>query len=82
MQIKMCLARGFDRLRGDLSIFLTTVLGNFFMGLILASMFFNLEADTSSFYSRGALLFYAVLFSAFGSQLEVCQRKLPLQPRT
>lgn len=72
MQIQLCLSRGFQRLRGDMSLFFTSVLGNFFFSLIISSIFYNLPADTSSFYSRGALLFYAILMNAFSSVLEVC----------
>jgi hypothetical protein len=41
------------------------------MSLIISSLFYNLKDSTSSFYSRGALLFYAVLINAFASALEV-----------
>jgi hypothetical protein len=39
--------------------------------LIIGSVFYQLPEDTSSFYSRGALLFFAVLLNAFSSALEV-----------
>ncbi|KAG7096765.1 hypothetical protein E1B28_004176 [Marasmius oreades] len=71
MQIRLCLSRGFQRLRGDMSIMLSTVIGNFVVGLIVSSIFYNLSSNTDSFYSRSALLFYAVLISAFQSALEI-----------
>jgi hypothetical protein len=71
MQVKICLERGFDRLNGDLATFFSGTIGNFCMALILSSVFFNLPATTDSFFSRGALLFYAVLIAAFSSALEV-----------
>ncbi|KAJ7670485.1 hypothetical protein B0H14DRAFT_3538457 [Mycena olivaceomarginata] len=55
-------ARGWQRLQGDLTTFYTTVFGNFAMSLIISSLFYNLKDSTSSFYSRGALLFYSMLF--------------------
>ncbi|KAL1652217.1 Multidrug resistance protein [Diplodia intermedia] len=70
-QIKLCLWRGFQRLRGDPSLTITQIFGNTIMALILGSVFYNLPDDASSFYSRGALLFFAVLFNAFGSALEI-----------
>ncbi|KAJ7461173.1 ABC-2 type transporter-domain-containing protein [Mycena latifolia] len=70
-QIALCMERGFQRLQNDLTNFYTTVLGNFFMTLIISSVFYNLQDSTSSFYSRGALLFYAVLINAFASALEI-----------
>ncbi|KAL7273249.1 Multidrug resistance protein [Rhizina undulata] len=71
MQINLCVRRGFQRLQGDLSNFFATVFGNFIMSLILGSVFYNLPDDTSSFYSRGTLLFYAILMNAFLSGLEI-----------
>ena len=64
--------RGFQRLKGDSSLTMSQLIGNFIMALIIGSVFYNLQHDTSSFYSRGALLFFAVLLNAFSSALEVC----------
>ncbi|KAJ7048481.1 hypothetical protein C8F01DRAFT_1280404, partial [Mycena amicta] len=47
------------------------VFGNFIMALLISSVFYNLSNTTNSFYSRGALLFYAVLVNAFASALEI-----------
>lgn len=71
-QIGLCVRRGFQRLRRDMSLTLSGLLGNFFMSLILGSVFYNLNQTTESFYRRGALLFFAILMSAFASSLEVC----------
>ncbi|KAJ7910672.1 ABC-2 type transporter-domain-containing protein [Mycena leptocephala] len=70
-QIALCMERGFQRLQGDLTTFYVTVFGNFIMTLIISSVFYNLKDSTSSFFSRGALLFYAVLINAFASALEI-----------
>ncbi|KAF9895076.1 hypothetical protein FE257_004705 [Aspergillus nanangensis] len=70
-QVNLCLVRGFQRLKGDASLTITAIFGNFFISLILGSVFYNLPADTSSFYARGVLLFYAVLLAAFSSALEI-----------
>jgi len=40
---------------------------NVFEALILASVFYNLSSDTSTFFSRGAVVFMMVLLNAFGS---------------
>ena len=50
---------------------LTSIFGNFIMALIVSSIFYNLPVDTSSFYGRSALVFFAVLMNAFASMLEV-----------
>ncbi|OAX81322.1 hypothetical protein ACJ72_04341 [Emergomyces africanus] len=70
-QIGLCVHRGFQRLRRDMSLTLSALIGNFFMSLILGSVFYNLNETTESFYRRGALLFFAVLMSAFASALEI-----------
>lgn len=70
-QINLCMVRGFQRLKGDASMTMSMLIGNFIMALIIGSVFYNLQPDTSSFYSRGALLFFAVLLNAFSSALEI-----------
>lgn len=71
MQTRLCLWRGFLRIKGDMSMEISTVVGNFIMSLILSSMFFNMQPNTSTFFSRGALLFFAILLNAFSSVLEI-----------
>ncbi|KAL3477459.1 ABC transporter Cdr4 [Aspergillus californicus] len=70
-QIRLCTVRGFQRLRSDMSLTFTALIGNFIIALIVASVFFDLPDNTSSFYGRTALLFYAVLLNAFSSALEI-----------
>lgn len=70
-QVTLCLRRGFWRLRGDPSLTFTQLFGNMIMALIISSVFYNLPQTTGSFYSRSALLFFAILLNAFGSALEI-----------
>ncbi|KAL2015963.1 hypothetical protein VTK56DRAFT_4498 [Thermocarpiscus australiensis] len=70
-QINLCLWRGWRRLVGDPSLSLGALIGNFIMALIIASVFYDLQPTTSSFYQRGALLFFACLMNAFSSALEI-----------
>jgi ABC-type multidrug transport system permease subunit/ABC-type multidrug transport system ATPase subunit len=70
-QIKLCLWRGIQRLKADPSLTLTQLFGNFTMALVIGSVFYNLQNITSSFFSRGALLFFAILMSSFASALEI-----------
>lgn len=71
-QIKLCLWRGWKRLTGDPSLTVGALIGNFIMALIVGSVFYNLNQTSSSFFQRGALLFFACLLNAFSSALEVC----------
>ncbi|WWD22190.1 hypothetical protein CI109_106681 [Kwoniella shandongensis] len=70
-QVELCLRRSFMRLRADPTLTLTQLFGNFVMALVIGSVFYNLPSNTASFYSRGALLFFAILMSAFSSALEI-----------
>lgn len=70
-QVQLCLWRGFRRLIGDPSLTIGALMGNTIMALIISSVFFNLQMTTSSFFQRGALLFFACLMNAFASALEV-----------
>lgn len=42
-QVKLCLRRGFQRLRADPSLTLTQLFGNFIMALIVGSVFYNMR---------------------------------------
>ncbi|GAB1316185.1 Multidrug resistance protein [Madurella fahalii] len=70
-QVNLCLWRGWRRLIGDPSLSLGALIGNFIMALIIASVFYDLQPTTDSFYQRGALLFFACLMNAFSSALEI-----------
>ncbi|KAI9831805.1 MAG: hypothetical protein M1819_004702 [Sarea resinae] len=70
-QIRLCVVRGFQRLRGDPSLTFTALFGNFAMSLIVGSVFYNMPHTTASFFQRGSLLFFAVLLNAFSSALEI-----------
>lgn len=71
MQIRSLMRRNLQRTKGDPSITLFGVIGNSIMGLIISSLFYNLDQTTSSLYYRGAAMFFAVLFNAFSSLLEI-----------
>ncbi|QUC23762.1 uncharacterized protein UV8b_08003 [Ustilaginoidea virens] len=70
-QIRLCLWRGWRRLVGDPSLSVGALIGNFVMALIIGSVFYNLQDTSSSFFQRGALLFFACLMNAFASALEI-----------
>ncbi|KAL3421387.1 ABC transporter CDR4-like protein 3 [Phlyctema vagabunda] len=70
-QINLCLWRGFKRLQGDPSLTITQLVSNFIMSIVVGSVFFNLKNNASSFFSRGSLLFFAVLINAIASSLEI-----------
>ncbi|KAK1762467.1 putative abc transporter cdr4 protein [Phialemonium atrogriseum] len=70
-QVRLCLWRGWRRLLGDPAMTLFALIANSIMALIISSLFYDLQPTTASFYSRGAVLFIAILSNAFSSALEI-----------
>lgn len=64
-QVALCITRGFQRLRGDFVGPTSGIIGNCIMSVILGSIFYNMPEDTSSFFGRGALLFFTILLNTF-----------------
>ncbi|CAG90679.2 DEHA2G14894p [Debaryomyces hansenii CBS767] len=71
LQVKYIMGRNIMRTKGDPSITLFSIFGNTVMGLIISSIFYNLDDTTGSFYYRTVAMFFAVLFNAFSSLLEI-----------
>ncbi|KAJ5190035.1 CDR ABC transporter [Penicillium cf. griseofulvum] len=71
MQIRLCLWRGFLRLKADMSMTLATLVGNICMALIISSLFYDTPDNTDSYYRLGSLLFFAIMIIAFSSSLEI-----------
>lgn len=71
MQVKYIVGRNFKRTKGDPSITIFSIFVQGILGLILSSMFYNMQRVTASFYYRGASMFFAVLLNAFSSLLEI-----------
>lgn len=71
MQVSLCTKRGFQRLSGDLELPLTTIIGNTILAFIFASVFYNTPANTNSFFARGVIIFFSVLFNALTASVEI-----------
>ena len=73
MQVKYLLIRNYWRIKQSASVTLFQVFGNSIMAFILGSMFYKVQkkGDSSTFYFRGAAMFFAILFNAFSSLLEI-----------
>ncbi|KAK4242765.1 ABC-2 type transporter-domain-containing protein [Achaetomium macrosporum] len=70
-QVGLCVMRGLQKLRGDKTFFVATVGSNLVISLVLGSVFYNLPATAESMISRCTVLFFAVLFNALSSSLEI-----------
>ncbi|KAI1333509.1 ABC-2 type transporter-domain-containing protein [Xylariaceae sp. FL0016] len=70
-QIGLCLWRGVRRFQSDPSLYIGSLVGNVAMALIVGSVFYNLQPNSTSFFQRAALLFFACLMNALSSALEM-----------
>lgn len=72
-QVKYLLIRDWWRLINSFDITFFQIFGNATMAFILGSMFYKVmkKNSTATFYSRGASMFFAVLFNSFTSMLEI-----------
>ncbi|ODV77050.1 multidrug resistance protein [Suhomyces tanzawaensis NRRL Y-17324] len=71
MQVRYLMGRNILRVKGDPSVSISSISGQVIMALVLSSVFYNMKSVTSSFYYRGASMFFAVLYNAFASLLEI-----------
>lgn len=70
-QVQLTVWRAWRRLLADPGFTIAQLLFNLILALVLGSMFYDLKEDSSSFYYRGALIFFSLILNAFASQLEV-----------
>jgi len=61
-QIRLSLRRRFQLEVGDAPTFMIKNAAIIFQALIISSAFYNMPVNTSAFFSRGGLLFFAILF--------------------
>lgn len=70
-QITLCIHRGFLRIRNNLTVPISAIVGNCITSIILGSMFYNMPSDTNSFFGRGVLLFFTSLVNTTLAAFEV-----------
>lgn len=70
-QMKWCLIRAWQRTVNDKASTLTAVIGQVVLALVFGSMFYQTPNTTAGFFSKGAVLFFAVLLNALISITEV-----------
>jgi ATP-binding cassette, subfamily G (WHITE), member 2, PDR len=64
MQVRYLTQRAYQRILGDKASTITTVFGQITLALIIGSIFYGTNDSTSSFTSKGGVLFFAVLLNA------------------
>ncbi|KAL2838553.1 ABC-2 type transporter-domain-containing protein [Aspergillus pseudoustus] len=71
MQVRLCMRRSFQLLRNDLPTTMSTVVVQVVLSIILGSVFYNSPSDSSAFFQKGAILFFAVLMNALITMNEI-----------
>ncbi|KAL1956581.1 hypothetical protein VTO42DRAFT_7052 [Malbranchea cinnamomea] len=71
MQIRLCTKRAYQRMWNDKASTITTIFSQIIMALIIGSIFFNTPQTTDSFFSKGSVLFFAILLNALMSITEI-----------
>lgn len=71
MQIKYCTIRAYQRLWNDKTSTVTTIIGQIIMALIVGSIFYDTPNNTSAFFQKGGVLFFAILLNALIALSEI-----------
>lgn len=71
MQLKACSIRSYQRMLGDPAFLGANIFASIFQALIVGSVYYNIPKDTSGFFSRGGVIFFAILFNALAALSEV-----------
>ncbi|KAJ9606104.1 hypothetical protein H2200_009065 [Cladophialophora chaetospira] len=71
MQVKLCLTRAYQRMIGDRTSTISTVVAQIIQSLIIGSIFYGTPTDTNGFFAKGSVLFFAVLMNTLASVSEI-----------
>jgi ATP-binding cassette subfamily G (WHITE) protein 2 (PDR) len=71
MQIRLNVKRAYQRIWGDISATVTQILMNIVLALIIGSVFFGTPDATAGFFSKGSVLFMAILLNALTAISEI-----------
>lgn len=70
-QLLLTAKRGFQRVAGDKAYTVTNVIGAIIQSLIMGSLFYNIDDSTVGAFSRGGVIFFALLYNSLASLAEV-----------
>lgn len=71
MMTKLCIKRRFRMNVGDSGTLMITSIAAIFQALIIGSVYFQMPKDTSGFFSRGGVIFFAILYNSFTGMAEI-----------
>ncbi|TDL16644.1 hypothetical protein BD410DRAFT_795131 [Rickenella mellea] len=71
MQARAVILRRVQIIRGDWSAQAMQLFSFVFQGIIIGTVFFRSATSTSAYFSRGGVLFFAILFAALSAMAEI-----------
>ncbi|KAJ5143326.1 uncharacterized protein N7515_002113 [Penicillium bovifimosum] len=71
MQVRLCMARAWQRTRNDIPALVATAVVQIVVAIIIGSLFYNIPNNTSGMGQRASVLFLAVLTNALISMLDI-----------
>ncbi|KAI6145202.1 ABC-2 type transporter-domain-containing protein [Pisolithus tinctorius] len=85
MQVRAVMRRRWQILKGDWLTQVVNLGGQIFQGLIMGTVYLRVSDSTSAFFSRGGVMFFALLFSTVAAMAEIdslfAQRPIVLRQR-
>ncbi|SCZ91970.1 BZ3500_MvSof-1268-A1-R1_Chr5-3g08254 [Microbotryum saponariae] len=71
MQVRLACKRRYQLQMGELSTLMVTTIAAIFQALIIGSVYFQMPKNTSGFFSRGGVIFFAILYNSFTGMAEI-----------
>ncbi|PWN48587.1 putative SNQ2-ABC transporter [Violaceomyces palustris] len=71
MQVRLAIKRRAQIVWGDIATQIVILFASIFQAIITGSVFYQMPKDTSGFFSRGGVLFFALLYNSFTAMSEI-----------
>ncbi|TNY24740.1 putative SNQ2-ABC transporter [Rhodotorula diobovata] len=71
MMVRLAMRRRFQMQMGDIATLAIVSIAALFQALIIGSVYFQMPKDTSGFFSRGGVIFFAILYNSFTGMAEI-----------
>ncbi|KAL8280941.1 hypothetical protein RQP46_006620 [Phenoliferia psychrophenolica] len=71
MQVRLCMTRRYQMQMGEIATLAVTTIAAIFQALIIGSVYFQMEKTTAGFFSRGGVIFFAILYNSFTGMAEI-----------
>jgi ATP-binding cassette subfamily G (WHITE) protein 2 (SNQ2) len=70
-QLKHVALRGYQRLMGDKAYTITNVIGTIAQALIIGSLYYDINTNTSGAFSRAGVIFFTLMFNSLSAMAEI-----------